>query len=202
MYDPHQVIFFICEGETERAYLQQWNLLFVERNKPYRFNALVAGGCQERLVIRSYRQRRWKKGEKVYMILDRDRYPAGSEKLEKLAPVLWSRQNFEDFLSLHLPFDLAAEWCATCIRRGHFQTPMCAEAYFPLFQELFQRAYPSFQKGQMPNGFVCDETLLNLQRNYTDTRLHATHGLADYLLREIFPLLGFPEASQLESTRV
>lgn len=192
VYELPNIYYFICEGASEVAYLKQWNQLLREAGAHCSFHAESAGGCRPALFSRAFRQRSWKRNEMTYLLMDNDCYCPEVKKALPKCRVLVNIQNFEDFLSLHLPFEQAAEWCRICVGRNHFSVPMCASEYVPLFQQIV----PGYVKNRLPTNFLTPESLNHLQANYENPRLHPKDTsnrkdtFAQFLIDHVFPALG------------
>ncbi len=193
--EPFRKIYVICEGLSEVAYLSQWNALLRERDVRCSFSPMNAEGCSPRKLKGKMRERRWEKRDIKYFLIDRDQFSEAHAGLAGLGTLLLNTQNFEDFLSLHLPFEQAAEWCGICVEHGHFKHAMRADDYEPLFQGVFQRRYSYYRKGHLPTGFVCEETIDHLKSNYGDPRLQQARRHEDdfacFLVEKILPMLSF-----------
>lgn len=176
----------ICEGVSEVAYLRQWNRILSEGGAPVSFHAIDAGGCRPALFQRAYREHRFNRRDKVSLLMDDDCYPPGGLGVLSNCRVFLNTQNFEDFLSLHLPFEQAAQWCNLCVARNHFQVPMRAAEYMQLFQQIL----PDYKKSCLPTHFLTPERLNNLQHNVESRKLHQKSTFAQFLIREMIPLLG------------
>ncbi|MEG1740776.1 MAG: hypothetical protein RR250_05565 [Akkermansia sp.] len=185
-YSMQQVFYVICEGKSECAYLQELNKELAEEDIPISFQAFSADNGTFACLKNKWKTQHLGKGRNVFFFADWDLFYRDSLKgktlydkeREKLPRFYFNHQNFEDFFSLHLPFEKAAEWCEICIKQGHFKNPMCAKEYEPLFQTLV----PNYQKGKLPSNFNMHEGLAHLRKNLSDHRLHQKSEFAVFLL--------------------
>ena len=117
-------------------------------------------------------------------------------------PFLLSPVNFEDFLAQHFDDSLYEEWKKAFLNRGHFETPLYAEEYVPLFRTFWKRSAGAgsteYQKGVLPAGWLDEQALRNLFRHCDDPDLLAPvrsltpqQTFGEFLKQEI--LAAFPD---------
>ncbi len=85
--------------------------------------------------------------------------------------VLYSWQNFEDFLILHRNEDIVHKWIKVCEAAGHFQQPLNAKKHLEL---LHKHVNPDYEKGKLPFKQLTPE-LLNtmLANNKAGLQIHS-----------------------------
>jgi hypothetical protein len=175
-----KAIIVICEGESERAYLQELNEYLREQ-----YVSLVpklAGTGYFNEVVRKYKEEcKRNKGNKknfyeYYIWVDKDIYERNEQKnMTKFNDLKYENIvdkfrfnifNFEDFLMLHYSRDKILEYQKKCEKHNHFRSPMKEKEYLPLFKETCDENY---EKGSLPKGFeISEESLKRLSKNNKD----------------------------------
>jgi hypothetical protein len=170
----------ICEGESERAYLQRLQAFFEQQplpgghfEPPLRIfspqNAVARSGTFSALqkLHRTIRAEN-KKASSIHIWTDFDLYLRNDNacadlyrrKSASLPDFLFSFHNFEDFLALHLAEEPFSRW-VDIGRNGHFQCPLRSAEYL----QDFAAVIPGYRKGTLPPDFISWEALANLQRH-------------------------------------
>lgn len=196
----------ICEGESERAYLQRLQAFFDQQplpsgsfEPPLRIfapqNAIAQSGKFSALT-KCYRavRKENKKAPSIRIWTDFDLYHRNDHecathyrsKRSTVPDFLFSFHNFEDFLALHLADEPFSRWLEFC-RRGHFANPL----HSPDYHRKFEPILPVYRKGGLPPDFITWRSLANLQRH----RIHqplpnpapfdGIDCFADFLIAEI-----------------
>jgi len=197
----------ICEGESERAYIQRLQAFFEQQplpgglfETPLRIfappNAVAQSGKFSALK-RCYSDVR-KENKKVTIRIwaDFDLYLRNDHhcathyrrKNTNLPDFLFSFHNFEDFLALHLPDEPFTRWLEFG-RRGHFETPL----HSPDYDREFETILPGYRKGKggLPPDFITWPALARLKSRLSFQPIPRTHDLggidkfADFLVTEI-----------------
>ncbi len=146
----------VCEGESERAYIQELNKLFREMEIAVTLIPVCVGTGFFSNVVTTYRKlRKNNQRTKIYIWVDWDIYARNDrqtldsymQRSPGIPAFLFSRQNFEDFIVTHLNADRLEQWIDICRKSGHLQTPLHAEQYLPLFKD---NLFPQYQKGDIP----------------------------------------------------
>lgn len=199
----------VCEGESERTYLQ--------RLQSYLDSLPVPEGCFETLLqfvppkravaksgkfsslAKNYRARfKESKRSSIQIWADfdlyhrndnknADAYKLKNAKTPGIPDFYFSFHNFEDFLALHLDGVQFSQWQRIFQTNGHFDNPRHAKDYIPDFESIV----PSYRKGDLPVDFVNQASLHRLKRNKTSqpsSNPHDLRGLrcfADFLIGEI-----------------
>lgn len=170
---PHKTVLVVCEGASERTYIQELNRFFREEEIPFNMVAFVCEGGDFTKVVRAYRKvRRLNPNSELLIWVDYDRYARDDRgdydkyrnKDSDIPNFLFTTMNFEDFLSLHFETQKLAEWIEVCTKRNHFYAPMTASEYMEPFMEIIGTSY---HKGDMPFELTTYR-LENLRRNLAD----------------------------------
>ena len=170
---PQKTVLVVCEGASERAYIQELNRFFREEEIPFNMVAFVCEGGDFTKVVRAYRKvRRLNPNSELLIWVDYDRYARDDRgdmdkyrhKDSDIPDFLFTTMNFEDLLSLHFEKPKLSEWIGVCTQRNHFIEPMTASEYMEPFMEFIGTSY---HKGDMPFELTIDR-LENLRRNLAD----------------------------------
>jgi hypothetical protein len=183
-------ILVICEGPSERAYLQELNRYFEEEDIPLIFIAKPSNGGQYALVKNTYsKTKKDNPRSAIYIWVDRDRYMRNDNddmknyqsKSSGIPDFLFSEMNFEDFLTMHLDREELNKWWNSCAGRNHFTSPSHSGEYIPAFMAFIGSDY---SKGEMPIEINC-HSLKNLKRHQEDTSIPFKCDFADLLFQLI-----------------
>jgi len=159
-----KVYFVLCEGASERAYLQELNRFFNKENYPFTLVPKSLGGGAYRRVVKKYKIEKKEHAKQPVLIwIDKDMYQRNDNrnwelyrnKPKDIPDFYFSYMNFEDFLSLHHP-EWSKKWQKICLKRNHFQHPMYEREYLPLW---LNNIYSDYKKGELP--FHIDSEALN-----------------------------------------
>lgn len=180
-------IYFICEGRSENNYLNLLNKFFDENNINYIFQYnnvnlegvfpnkgdLEANTCYSKMIkfFKEKFAQNIRSGTFVFW-LDDDvfkRKEINKSSLEKIITekfssknkeirFIYSYENFEDFLVMHLDDDKINKWQNICEKCNHFKNPMKAKIYEEKFREIF----PNYQKHILPDKIVIDNSKMKL----------------------------------------
>lgn len=202
---PTTLRIIVCEGESERAYLQRLQSFLDAQavqagtfDPPLRFIAVLAGtGTFGRLKSTYNATRRANKTAFIEIWADFDLFHRNhggcadnyAAKTGGIPDFLFSFHNFEDFFALHFDGEPLAEWLKFGSPAGlrHFITPLHADGYLPEIQRIF----PRYAKGGMPADFVSWASLRNLKANLGHQPTSNPHNLqgirsfAEFLIHEI-----------------
>lgn len=95
---------------------------------------------------------------------------------------IYSYENFEDFLSMHLEQDRFEKWDNICVENNHFENPMIASIY----EEKMQTIISHYSKEKLPSEIqINKEILLLLKERQEDKNFHAKCDLISFLLKEM-----------------
>jgi len=197
----------VCEGESERAYLQRLQS-FLEKlplasgsfNASLRFIApergIVRNGSYGKLKCRYNTTRQANRNAPSIQIwTDFDLYHRNDKhcadhyknKPNGIPDFLFSFHNFEDFFALHFDGDPFQQWLQFG-NRGHFATPLHSEDYLPEIEKIFS----DYKKGSLPADFITWDSLKNLKKNKSfqplnsnPQHLNGIVAFADFLIDEI-----------------
>lgn len=198
----------VCEGESERAYLQRLQSFLEEQQPadgsftpPLLFvlpeRVVVKTGTFGKLKSRYNKMRKENKNSRIEIWADFDLYHRNDNqcaqhyaaKTAGIPDFLFSFHNFEDFYALHFDGAELAEW----LRFGgssstrHFETPLHSDGYLPEIQRIF----PDYGKGALPTKFITWDSLKNLKSNLQHQPTSNPHNLqgirsfAQFLIEEI-----------------
>ena len=198
----------VCEGESERAYLQRLQTFLDAQTSPQNTfepalcfiapsSGLVKTGYFNTIKNTYNRTRRENKNASIQVWADFDLYHRNDKgcaelyanKSSGVPDFLFSFHNFEDFFALHFSGKQFAEWLSFGApeRCSHFTKPLHSEDYV----REFRRIFPDYAKGGLPAGFVSWATLRNLkanllhQPNSNPHNLQGIRSFAAFLIREI-----------------
>lgn len=169
----NQPIIILCEGESERTYVQMINKLFMFKDaycvvfkavcvqlgywnqvknaykKAYKDNpkCIIFSFVDHDIYLR---ERDMDRNQCYYKLLEDDNNIAKS--------VLFSHMNFEDVLMLHLDKKILKDWIDEMNSHNHFNDPLVADDYVAIFEAFCKNRetilpsnWPSlYVKGKMP----------------------------------------------------
>lgn len=189
-------VYVVCEGKSEKAYLQELNKILSERGITLSFVIETAGNghfCHLKATWMRLCKRARKPACKDDFCFwaDWDLFHRNYKKCldlynkekEKLPSFFFNYHNFEDFISLQLSEDKSLSWCITCNGKGHFREPLYSEEYEPLFISLV----PGYKKGKLPIELDVVEGVKRLKERAGDRRFLQKSEFADFLLKELEP---------------
>lgn len=182
----------LCEGESERAYLMALNFFLKKKGiLVFLVPRIIESGYLSK--VKSVYKKEQKKNPKgkICIWIDWDIYQRNDhENMSQLESVnnrnifnliRFSRQNFEDFLIMHLPIKKVLEWKTLCEQHRHFDSPMHEKEYIPLVK---QYVFKEYKKGELPIE-ISEETLSNLIRNNSDETVRFHEDFADWIQQEL-----------------
>jgi hypothetical protein len=196
------IIVIVCEGESERAYLQRLQSFLQPQTPdpvPLRFvvGEVANKGTFGILKSAFNKTRRDNKKSSIQIWADFDLYHRNDHrcadnyaaKTAGIPDFLFSFHNFEDFLALHLSGAQLAEWLryGNATGRNHFTSPLHARDYLP----EMQRIIPDYQKGTLSPDFISWASLQNLKANLHHQPSSNPHNLqgirsfAQFLIEQI-----------------
>jgi len=190
MFRQKIIIIVVCEGPSERAYIQELNRYFDEEEILLQFVAKPSNGGQFSLVKSKYREVRQNNKKSIIKIwVDKDRYfrnDASDMDHYKAKPLdipdfLFSYMNYEDFLTMHLSSEKLNNWLFFCNKRNHFTAPSHSSEYLSEFVKFIG----NYSKGEIPFE-INKQTLENLKKHQEDSSIPFKCDFAD----ELFCLLG------------
>lgn len=194
----------VCEGESERAYLQRLQSFLDkhpeegEFDPPLRFvapeRAIAKGGLFSMLRNHYNRFRKENRNAAIEIWADFDLYHRNDNhcadsyraKTQGIPDFRFSFHNFEDFFALHSSGEQFQAWLEFG-NLGHFDTPLHSDGYMPAIEGIF----PDYKKGSLPAEFVTWDSLRNLKQNKAHRPTSNPHNLqgircfADFLISEI-----------------
>jgi hypothetical protein len=181
-------IIILCEGKSERAYIQEFNRYMRNNKFACDLHATVVGTGVYGAIERVYKDEHKKNPkQRIEIWIDKDIYLRNRElqeryknKLEYMPDFRFNYMNFEDFLIMHLEANKLAEWESLCGGQGHFDEPMTAAVYEPLLREHMFRGY---KKGNLPEQFgdITQACLTRLFENNKDKNIPFRSDFADFL---------------------
>ena len=166
--DVKRPYLIICEGDSEFAYVQEFNRFLNERGAPIVFVAHNAGGGSFKNLRQVCRALKTRKNGRTYIMADKDIYhrddngngAAYEREKGHMPPFLFQTWNFEDFLLMHSPVEVLSAWRDQARRSGHMMNPLHGEEYMPNFMAFCECnkvaldfSFP-YEKGDMPFGLT------------------------------------------------
>jgi len=173
----------VCEGRSERAYLQRLQSFLDDQTEcwpvPLQFiprlpvggDGSEQGGGYYTNILRCFKSERKKnRKSRIEVWVDDDIYVRGDsererknrashlEKPEGIPGFRFSFHNFEDFLALHLDDAAIQRWHAA-FDPTHVARPLHSKDYLPLYEAVF----PEYRKGDVPPDFITRESLSRLK---------------------------------------
>lgn len=197
MYIQNRNIIIVCEGASEKAYIQVLNRHLEEEDIPLHFIPRPSNGGQYSPVVKKYREvRKDNRTAKILIWVDWDRYQRNDnddmdnyrKKPNNIPDFLFSYMNFEDFLSMHRKRSEMQRWWTSCVSRNHFSSPSHSNEYMPAFKAFIGETY---EKGDMPIDIDC-HSLENLRTHQNDSSVPFKCDFA----KELFRLMDAGECSQ------
>ena len=146
-------IIVICEGDSEKAYIQNINRILHYKNsyggalfKPIPVNT----GYFDKVKIKYRTEKKNNQNSTIVIWLDYDIYKRNSKKCmdfymnrKGIPDFLFSHMNFEDFLILHENEETISKWKK--LSGDHFEEPMQSSEY----QNKFKQIMPNYKKGEL-----------------------------------------------------
>lgn len=168
-YTPKIVYLVVCEGKSEKIYLQELNRFLEDNDYPFSFIPKPIGSGHYVQAIKTYNQEKKKSPkDNIIIWLDKDTYIRNDrndkdnyERSEKQSLFFFSYYNFEDFLVMHLDEEQVLQWQRICDQQAHFQCPLYSEQVERLIK---QHIFPDYQKGQIPFE-ITEKHITNLVKN-------------------------------------
>ena len=200
----------VCEGASEANYLAQLNRILATLpppnglwGRPLRFNLPILGeaSCDK---ITEYAGRcvgngkyssmlkAWKKVVNdnpstskllwcdwdLYARNDDGNMEAYQHKSARVPDFHFSFQNFEDFVAMHFEDDGFNAWIAEMAKKHHWRVPLHSESYLPLFEQYL----PQYEKGCLPDDWLCLSRLNNMRRHITGIMHLNPRPISHYLI--------------------
>lgn len=173
MFKQKKSIICVCEGPSERAYIQELNRFFEEEEIALHIIPKPSKGGQYSLVRKMYRST-LKNNPRLPICIwvDWDRYKRNDSgdldnyqnKPSDIPDFWFTYMNFEDFLSMHLETEDVNRWWVSCNGRNHFSSPSHSSEYIPEFIKFLGDQY---NKGEIPIA-VNASSLENLKKHQED----------------------------------
>jgi hypothetical protein len=197
----------ICEGESERAYLQRLQGFLDDLplpdgepfDTPLRFIPALAGtGSFGKLTARYKAAKSASRNSSIQIWTDFDLYHRNHQncahryaaKPTGIPHFLFSYHNFEDFFALHFDAPELHQWLTfgSSAGQNHFTAPLNSHQFLPAIKAIF----PSYRKGALSPDLVSWSSLRNLKANLQHqpswSNPHQLQGLrsfAQFLISEI-----------------
>ena len=200
----------VCEGASEANYLQNLNRLLATLPPPegllacpVRFNLpkLDEASCDKkseyagRCVGNGFYSsllKAWKKTVKdnrgtdiliwcdcdLYSRNDKDCYTNYIAKSKHIPDFHFSFQNFEDFIAMHFDDDAFHGWLDEMSKIRHWGNPLHSDDYLP----LFQRHFPDYAKGSLPDDWLSLQKLNNMRRHIAEVHSLNLNPIPNFLL--------------------
>lgn len=169
-YICNKTYIILCEGSSEKAYIQLINRLLTKNNIKITFAAKEIGTGHFSDVEKAYKKqcKENKKIDKVIWV-DKDIYKRNDRnngieyagKVDNIPDFLFTTYNFEDFLVMHLDDNIIDTWQQILNTKGHFSTPLKSSEYIPLIKDNID-IFNNYEKGDIP----FEITLDNIRQAY------------------------------------
>jgi hypothetical protein len=206
--EQKKIYYILCEGNSEVNYITKLNKFLDQENYNFTFCSENLYGCfpskkdneksAYRRIIRIFEEKLIVKTSKgLFLIwLDNDIFKrqGGLKKqileqkfskfrtIHKKIEIIYSYENFEDFLSMHLDQKKFEKWESICSESNHFENPMIASIY----EEKMQTIISNYSKEKLPSEIQINrETMLVLKERQNDKNFHAKCDLISFLLKEM-----------------
>ena len=186
MTAPKEVYIIVCEGGSEKAYLQEINRYLDINDYPFTFVAKPINNGHFKPAKIKYREvKEQNPKNNICIWVDKDTYIRNDEgdrekylhKPKDIPNFMFNYQNFEDFLAMHMPDDILQKWQKICHHHNHFEHPLHAETYIPLYR---QHVNCSYEKATMP--FAIDkDNISNALKNQKDSNCRFRSDFLDFL---------------------
>ncbi len=170
-YEPYRVLYFVCEGESEEAYIQKLNRFLKDYGIRCSLKLIgedMDGGDSYHALNQKRKSKCIPQQDERFFLIDSDKVQRKEldlrdiQSIDKQATILLNTYNYEDYLALHLPPEQANEWLTVFTEAGHFQKPLHSHNYMPLYRKV----YPGYRKGSLPRDFDIAAGLHNLKDNF------------------------------------
>jgi|GEM_PF-3495330 len=191
---------FYCEGDTEYNYINELNR-FLRDEECYDFNLYPKKieFTADNFVSVVTKEIRKLNGifYQVYFWIDFDIFkrkgmnrndiqasidnliiPRSAKLKDNHIIAAFNVMNGEDFLVLHCNDDNIEKWERICNSRNHFNNPMIADVYYPLFE---REIMPGYRKGVIPKGLIDLITLKQVIVNNDNTSIRFESGIVEAL---------------------
>ncbi len=196
MANLNQIIIIVCEGVSEKAYIQELNRIFKEKEYNFKLVSKISEGGQYQTVINKFKSvRTINPKDKIYIWVDYDLYKRNDQgcfdkyrdKPKDIPDFLFSKMNFEDVLILHSEKIILDNWLKQCYKRNHFERPLQSAEFEPLFNRFCEKYFNiSYRKGEIP--FEMDEEKLLTIFNNIKTKAVPIDSDFHKMLLEYLPL--------------
>lgn len=151
----NKIVYVVCEGDSEAAFLQEFNKYLQNKEIKLRFIISNVGTGHYNKVKKKYNEVRKKNRHAKFIAIwvDKDIYLRNEQgnftkysKKGDIPDFRFTYMNYEDFLTLHYDKKLR-KWTEICNSKNHFRKPMHKKEYMPLFTKYI---YPNYEKGSLP----------------------------------------------------
>ncbi len=208
MEQKKKIYYILCEGNSEVNYITKLNKFLDAENYDFTFCPENLNGCfpskkdneqsAYRRIIKIFEEKLIVKTSKgLFLIwLDNDIFKrqGGLNKqileqkfskfrtIHKKIEIIYSYENFEDFLSMHLDQKRFEKWENICLENNHFENPMIASIY----EEKMQTIISHYSKEKLPSEIQINrETMLLLKERQNDKNFHAKGDLISFILKKM-----------------
>ena len=102
--------------------------------------------------------------------------------IHKKVKIIYSYENFEDFLSMYLEQKLFEQWERICLEQNHFETPMSSAVYEPLIRTIIK----GYSKEKLPSEIRIDiDTVKILKERQNNKNFHAKYDLINFIVDKL-----------------
>ena len=193
-------IYFYCEGDTEYNYIKELNrFLRDEGCDDYNLIPQEIDFTADNFLSVAKKEIRSLNGNfyQVYFWIDFDIFkrkgmnknniqasinkipiPRALKLKNKQIIVAFNIMNGEDFLVLHCDYGDIGKWERICASNNHFNNPMVAATYCPLFEKAI---IPGYRKGVIPQDFINSAIIKQVIDNNDNVSIKFESGVVEAL---------------------
>lgn len=204
--EQKEIIYILCEGNSETGYITKLNKFLDDNDYNFTFCSENLKGCfpsktdtgdgAYNRITNKFKNLLSKSKNGLFVIwLDNDVFKRGQLKkdilekqlgkfasIHKKVKIIYSYENFEDFLSMHLEQELFERWEKICLEKNHFETPMVSTVYEPLIRTIID----GYSKEKLPSEIQIDiDTIRILEERQNNKNFHAKCDLINFIINEL-----------------
>ena len=205
--EQKEIIYILCEGNSEVGYITKLNKFLDDNDYDFTLQSENLHGCFQSKtdteknayskiskIVKKDLLSKSKKG--LFIIwLDDDVFKRGELKKDilesrlknfnsthKTVKIIYSYENFEDFLSMHLEQKLFEQWEKICLEQNHFETLMISTVYEPLIRTIIEK----YSKEKLSSEIHIDiDTIKILKERQSNKNFHAKCDLINFIVDKL-----------------
>lgn len=204
--EQKEIIYILCEGNSETNYITRLNKFLDNEGYNFTFQSenlhgsLLSKTDTEKSaynkITNKFKNLLSKSKKGLFVIwLDDDVFKRQQLKkdilenllknfnsIHKKIKIIYSYENFEDFLSMHLEQELFEQWERICLEQNHFETPMISTVYEPLIRTIIK----GYSKEKLPSEIHIDvDTIKILKERQNNKNFHAKCDLINFIVDKL-----------------